>query len=75
MCISHRMDHFYEFYLKFEYDIFLGAPQVADIDFRQNLVSLEGDRLKLPCKVIGSPRPFKIWYKDQRQLSAKYDNR
>ncbi|XP_076104296.1 fibroblast growth factor receptor 3-like isoform X2 [Mytilus galloprovincialis] len=56
-------------------DKYKSAPQVADIDFRQNLVSLEGDRLKLPCKVIASPRPFKIWYKDQQPLSSKYDNR
>ncbi|XP_052098612.1 fibroblast growth factor receptor 2-like isoform X2 [Mytilus californianus] len=51
------------------------APKIADIDFRQNLASLVGDRLKLPCKVIGYPKPFKIWHKDQRPLSTKDDNR
>ncbi|XP_063434967.1 fibroblast growth factor receptor 3-like [Mytilus trossulus] len=56
-------------------DKYKSAPQVADIAFRHNLVSIEGDRLELPCKVIGSPRPFKIWYKDQRLLTSKFDNR
>lgn len=46
-----------------------------DITLNNPYYKIVGERLKLPCKVTGNPKPFKVWYKNSQQLSTKSDKR
>lgn len=56
---------------------FIGPPELhPDIQLKSKYQEYVGGRLKLPCKVTGNPKPFKVWYKNSLQLSStKYDKR
>jgi hypothetical protein len=56
--------------------IFLGPPKLhPDITLNNPYYKIVGERLKLPCKVTGNPKPFKVWYKNNQQLSTNSDFR
>ncbi len=46
------------------------------MEFVSRIELLEGDKLLLPCKVIGKPMPNVTWYKNHHEIAfTPFDNR
>ena len=46
------------------------APRLEGVHHGDREVSL-GQRLLLPCSLVGKPRPFIIWYKDGERIDER----
>nr|XP_022304914.1 fibroblast growth factor receptor 1-A-like [Crassostrea virginica] len=52
------------------------APRLKQDDPAQESMTVnEGSKLRLKCRVLGSPRPYIVWYKNGKKLTRREDKR
>ncbi|XP_078328528.1 fibroblast growth factor receptor 1-A-like isoform X2 [Crassostrea virginica] len=52
------------------------APRLKQDDPAQESMTVnEGSKLRLKCRVLGSPQPYIVWYKNGKKLTRREDKR